>query len=328
MRFVRLITVYAIAFSISLLAGWAIRAAWQPGAPDAAGYPPEASGIAAEAYEPERDMGMSGQMGSGEPIAVMAGRRADGHSSEAGAGTGAHRHEEGGDTGSINADWSINGGKQPKAGQPAVIRIAVTSGGQPVEHFASSHEAKQHLIIVSRDLSYFAHVHPVDFGGGRFEVKTVFPAGGDYRLIADFEPEGAGPVHRMTWIQAAGRKAPEVPLQPDDRLARLADGVRVQLTAESPLQAGNEVTLAYKLADEKTGAPVTDLQPYLGAIGHVVILSSDARLYLHVHPLESQGSGPEAKFQTVFPQAGIYKIWAQFKREGSVITVPFTVRVT
>ena len=34
----------------------------------------------------------------------------------------------------------------------------------------------------------------------------------------------------------------------------------------------------------KDGQPVTDLQPYLGAYGHLVALRAGDLAYLHVHP--------------------------------------------
>jgi len=32
-------------------------------------------------------------------------------------------------------------------------------------------------------------------------------------------------------------------------------------------------------------------------------------------------------FQVLFPQAGMYRLWAQFQRGGRLATVPFTVRI-
>jgi hypothetical protein len=69
------------------------------------------------------------------------------------------------------------------------------------------------------------------------------------------------------------------------------------------------------------------LQPYLGAVGHVVILSEDTEQYLHVHPVEELAKGPEARFVTSFPKAGRYKVWAQFQRNDKVMTVSYVVEV-
>ena len=80
--------------------------------------------------------------------------------------------------------------------------------------------------------------------------------------------------------------------------------------------------------DTEEGQPVRNLQPYLGAIGHVVIMDSKAEHYLHVHPLDDQGAGPEARFATTFPVSGTYKVWGQFQRDGIVFVVPFVLNIT
>jgi hypothetical protein len=94
------------------------------------------------------------------------------------------------------------------------------------------------------------------------------------------------------------------------------------------VEAKKEVILNFNIQDESTKAPITNLQPYLGAVGHVVILTEDTEQYLHVHPIDEKTSGPEARFATTFPKSGIYKIWAQFKHNDKVFTVPFVVKIS
>ncbi|MFD1956436.1 hypothetical protein ACFSL6_20190 [Paenibacillus thailandensis] len=256
-----------------------------------------------------------------------------GSASSAGHDAAEHRHGEA-ESGSetvpddlVQAEWTYNNGDKPEAGKETTVRIMLTRDGQPIESFDTTHEQKQHLIIVSSDLSYFSHIHPVFKGDGLFEVETVFPTGGEYTLIADFVPSGGSAMHRMTVAEVSGAEAASVPLEPQTQWNATVDGMKAALTFDGKLKAGRETTLSYELADAETGEPVTDLEPYLGEIGHVVILSQDAEQYLHVHPLEDQGSGPEAKFMTNFPSPGVYKIWAQFKRSGEIVTIPFVVEI-
>jgi len=131
---------------------------------------------------------------------------------------------------------------------------------------------------------------------------------------------------KMAWVRVEGEQAKPVPVVPDETLEKTADGNRVKLAID-PLASKKELTLKFTIADEKTGKPVTDLEPYLGAIGHVVILTEDGERYLHVHADEGQGTGPEAVFETAFPKSGIYKIWGQFQRENKVFTASYVVRV-
>jgi hypothetical protein len=95
----------------------------------------------------------------------------------------------------------------------------------------------------------------------------------------------------------------------------------------SPPQVGDETQLAFTVS--KDGIPVTDLEPYLGAGGHCVLLSEDTRGYLHSHPLRTSGArfGPTIVFHTLFPRRGRYKVWAQFQHQGRLLTADFVLNV-
>jgi len=112
----------------------------------------------------------------------------------------------------------------------------------------------------------------------------------------------------------------------DEKLVRVVDGKRVALAMEG-LEAKKPMKLTFTLTDEKTNQPVSDLQPYLGAIGHVVILSEDGERYVHVHAEEGQSMGPDAVFEATFPRSGIYKLWGQFQRNQQVFTAAYVVNV-
>ncbi len=226
----------------------------------------------------------------------------------------------------IEALWSVVGSEQAQAGRETTLRLELLNHGEPIEQFDTNHEQKQHLMIVSKDLSHFAHVHPVYLGKGIFEVKTEFPSGGAYKLIADFVPTGGNAMSKMEWIEVEGEAKKPVKVAPDDDLLTIVDGKQVTLQISS-LAANEEAMLTYILQDARTSMPVTNLEPYMGAIGHVVVLSEDTEKYLHVHPLEEEGTGPDARFVTEFPGSGIYKIWGQFKHNDKIITIPFVVKV-
>lgn len=199
--------------------------------------------------------------------------------------------------------------------------------GNPIEDFEINHEKLLHLIVVSKDLSYFDHIHPTYEGNGKFKITTSFPTGGEYKLIADYVPTGGGKTTQTEWIEVKGKSGNVTPLKLDGQHMKTANGVNVTLVKDHPV-AGEDFELVFQLEDERTKQPVTDLQPYLGAVGHVVILSRDTEEYLHVHPVEELAKGPEARFVTNFPEAGLYKVWAQFQRNGKVMTVSYVVEVS
>jgi outer membrane murein-binding lipoprotein Lpp len=215
----------------------------------------------------------------------------------------------------------------PKSGEETKIELSLSdAAGKPIEKFDVNHEKLMHLIVVSEDLSTFNHIHPDYKGNGKFEVTTAFPNGGSYKLYADFIPTGSTQMTITSQLKVDGEKQAAQPLVKDATLTKEVDGVSASLNISS-LKSGQEVDLIYTLNDAKTKKPITDLQPYLGAIGHVVILSEDLNRYLHVHPKEGNESGPTAEFSTSFPEPGMYKIWGQFQRGGKSFIVPFTVEM-
>ncbi|WP_233531229.1 hypothetical protein [Paenibacillus alkalitolerans] len=259
--------------------------------------------------------------------------------STAGGGSNGGGHDHGGGDAHGGAHDHGNGGEQPlqaifsfPAGNPTggqdtelAVRIQDTNG-KAVGEFDINHEKLMHLIIVSRDLSYFGHIHPDYQGAGTFTVSTRFPSGGEYKIFADFVPAGSSQTTISKWIRADGKEKAGASIKPDEKLVKAADGKEVELTADG-LKANGEATLTFTIRDEATKEEIRDLEPYLGAVGHVVILSDDAEHYLHVHPADEKATGPDAVFMTSFPHAGTYKIWGQFQHEDEVFTVPFVVQV-
>ena len=77
----------------------------------------------------------------------------------------------------------------------------------------------------------------------------------------------------------------------------------------------------------RRGEPVTDLQPYLGAYGHLVALREGDLAYLHVHPEEPDGpaAGPEIPFLAEVPSVGRYRLFLDFRHDGVVRTAAFTL---
>jgi len=223
------------------------------------------------------------------------------------------------------------GSRAPVAGRDARLRFVVRDprDGSAVRSFALLHDRLLHLFIVSHDLEYFAHVHPTIQPDGTFEQAIDLPRAGAYRLIADFAPDGAAPQLLQKTILTAGFTGSVRPSAdpPIDAADKVVDGVRIRLTAPEPI-AGREQLLAFELEDAATGAPVEDLQPYLGAPGHLLVVSSDLQTAAHSHPVAeiSSAAGPHVVFQFLFPAAGTYRMWVQFQRHGRVFDAPFTVR--
>ena len=218
---------------------------------------------------------------------------------------------------------------QPQPGQ--TVRLTLTprhADGAVVTALEVVHTKKLHLIIASRDLAFFDHVHPIPQSDGTLTLDYAFPQPGEYLLYADITPTGdRNQVFRLP-VTVAGPPRPAVPLTVTPAGAKVFGDYRVALRiSPTPALARDEAQLSFTLS--RNGVPVTDLEPYLGAGGHCVVLSEDTQGYLHSHPVEMSGAhfGPTVTFHTLFPRPGLYKIWGQFLHQGRPLTADFVIRV-
>jgi hypothetical protein len=194
--------------------------------------------------------------------------------------------------------------------------------GAPVTAFDIEHDKRMHLIVVRRDTTGFQHVHPEMGADGTWSVPLTLPAAGSYRAFADFTPTGGEGTTLGVDLAAPGAFEPV-----NHQLSRTAvvDGYEVQLTGDLVAGQASPLTLTVR----KDGQPVTDLQPYLAAYGHLVALRDGDLAYLHVHPEGAPGdgrtaAGPEIDFVAEVPSAGTYRLFLDFQHDGVVRTAEFT----
>ncbi len=104
-----------------------------------------------------------------------------------------------------------------KSGVPATFSFTVKDKqGVTVKDLQIVHEKPMHLLVVSKDLAEFYHIHPEQSADGSYQVSHNFPNGGEYRLYADFTPKDAVQVVEQIDIKVAGTERAKVALQPDD----------------------------------------------------------------------------------------------------------------
>lgn len=208
---------------------------------------------------------------------------------------------------------------------PARLSFRITGPtGAPVTDFSEQHEKKLHLIVVRSDTTQFRHVHPTLAADGTWTVVDwTWPTGGTYRVFADFQPADGPALTLGRNVDVAGEITP-APTPTPSRIAEV-DGYRVELTGDLTTAGGPLV-----LTVTRDGRPVTDLQPYLGAFGHLVALRTGDLAYLHVHPQGEPGDGitapgPDVVFHAQAPSAGTYRLFLDFQHENTVRTAEFTV---
>ena len=212
-------------------------------------------------------------------------------------------------------------------GAPLEFRI-LGADGAPVTAYRTSHDEDLHLVAVRRDTAGFQHVHPALSADGTWSVPLDLDAG-TWRIFADFVPDqgqAAGETLVLGADLAVAGDFQPAALPGPSRTAEV-DGYTV--TLDGQLVPGEESELT--LSVSRDGAPVTDLQPYLAAYGHLVALRAGDLAYLHVHPAGAPGdgttrSGPDITFYATAPSIGDYRLHLDFQHDGVVRTAAFTAR--
>jgi hypothetical protein len=202
------------------------------------------------------------------------------------------------------------------------------------------HERKIHLIVVSKDLSYFEHIHPDYQASGTYDIavlptnktytnganknETHFAKGGDYILFADYTPTGGNPQLEKINLSVGG--TPYTPVTYSaPKLSSTVDGYSLDLVPE-----GGSFTvgkLAHIQGVLKKGGKELDaatLENYLGAKAHMVVVGVDDKNYLHVHPEVVDG---KLDLHTTFEKAGVYRGWVQFQTNGTIYTTDYVIVV-
>jgi hypothetical protein len=223
----------------------------------------------------------------------------------------------------------------PLAGKPTklILTVAEQRTGEPLALFEKIHDKLMHVIIVNTsDLSIFAHLHPIFVGekGSRFEITHTFHEADEYKAWVDVKPQGASQVLAAFRFKVLGEPVhtPKAAGRDEKQLSKLVDNgrYRIDLIVPDHVAAGHNMNITFRIADSE-GNPIRDLEPLMAAGGHCVIITSDAKEFLHVHPADEVGAdwrgGPEVTFSATFPKRGSYRIWGQFRHKGRVITADY-----
>lgn len=202
------------------------------------------------------------------------------------------------------------------------------AAGEPVTAYETAHGKQLHLIVVRNDGSRYRHVHPeLDAKTGTWSLPWTWDAAGTYRVYADFTAEGGSGTTLSRTVDVAGAFAPEPPVGTQTRTT--VDGFDVTIRGDLVAGTGSELTVEVT----RDGEPVTTLEPYLGAFGHLVALREGDLAYLHVHahgeePETGDLAGPEVVFTAQAPTAGRYLLYLDFQVDGKVHTAPFVLDAT
>lgn len=242
------------------------------------------------------------------------------------------------------------------AGVPTTLTVSLKdSEGLPATLFVDM-EKLVHLVIVSKDQTVFAHIHADDsrpltqeeINTSTFTINYTFPKAGEYLLSVDYA-HGISLESKQFTVMVGGGPAQSKRTQEYPSTGAFG-GYAVELNYVLPL-AGEVTTLKYTM--KKDGQPVQNLVPYLSAAMHIAAVKNDFSSFLHthgeihpsgtpyppviikngkvVHSMASMVTPPVfsgfVEAHVIFPSAGLYTVWGQFKVGDKVIPTAFTVRV-
>lgn len=227
----------------------------------------------------------------------------------------------------------------------------------PVSTLEYDHTKLMHVVGVRNDLNAFFHIHPYPTSTpGIFTVNGIFPQPGRYKIWSEIKKDGVNHAfgHPEFEVMGEGEKySKEVSFG----RSVVVDQYQVLLEYPEPIVPGVETDLMFNI-HRASGGEVA-VEPYLGADMHLSIIKDDLRIFVHTHPEsgdnhalrpswikialahgeEEEATSGEAggdaaiSFHTVFPEVGVYKMFAQFRPQGielpedQALTASFWVKV-
>ena len=200
-----------------------------------------------------------------------------------------------------------------------------------VKKFQIVQEKLMHLVVIGRDLSTYQHIHPEQQPDGTFVVTFMLPKEGAYTLYFGYSPPDY--LENLSIVTLKTQNAPsteQAALVVDGQTKKVRD-LQISLIPTGVISRTSTVDFSYTFTDMQ-GKPASNIQSYLGAFGHLAIVSEDSKTYLHVHPIDvpiaiSQLGGPVVRFSTFFQQKGKYKLFGQFKQNDETFVVEHVIEV-
>ncbi|MEU7750292.1 copper resistance protein CopC [Micromonospora sp. NPDC049171] len=272
------------------------------------------------------------QPAGGPATAGQEGSATDGHQHS--SGTGPHTHRGDDATGAALATGTtVSAGGytlQPlERTQPPGVRAdyrfrIVGTDRQPATRFAVVHDKPLHMIVVGRDLSGYQHLHPTMAPDGTWSVPLTLARPGGYRVYADFSVTATNgtqiPLVLGVDHTVPGAHTPTA--LPPVRAEATAGPYAVSMNGTPTV--GVTAPMHFQVSADPT-IPA-QLERYLGAYGHLVVVREGDLGYVHVHPEQELVDG-SVKFWLTAPSSGRYRAFFDFQIAGKVHTAEFTINV-
>ena len=212
----------------------------------------------------------------------------------------------------------------------------------PLTALQYAHTKLMHVIGVRDDMNEFFHIHPAPTSTpGVLTTGYTFQKPGRYKIWSEITKDGMGYAFGHDALQVSGF-GPESEKEVAFVKSVNISGYRVVLYDSEPIVKGENTEIAFDIFNASGNeAP---LDPYLGLDMHLTIIKDDWKQFIHTHPdsgvrvfalvvppliNEARADGMHAMtpstlnsppkslhFHLVFPEAGLYKMFVQFRPAG------------
>jgi hypothetical protein len=189
------------------------------------------------------------------------------------------------------------------------------------------HEKKMHAVLVQEDGRHFQHLFP-EVTRDEWTIRPVLADAGTYHLYLQYQLEGQEVTVLHTMLTIPSAKITKLSLVTNPSLNAKVDGIDGRLVmAQGALVTNTSTIITFELTQH--GQPIQEIGPYLGAFGQATVLQPGKSIrYFDLQPqADRQPLDGRLQFKGVFPEAGMYRLYAEFNIAGSMKMFPFVIQV-
>lgn len=228
---------------------------------------------------------------------------------------------------------AISGADGLKKGEERKLELRLTRDEKPLkaEDLKEVHKARLHLLVVDDSLTDYQHIHPeADKEPGLFTFSFTPQTAHNYTVWADITPVKGS--HEYLGASLQGEEPCTACVDKKESVKAKAGDLQGEISFDVPLEAG-EISMGTLLVSDLHNEGVTDLEPVMGAFSHIVGFYAAEPGVLHVHPMgdeprdDAARGGPDLMFHIEPKKRGTIKLFAQVRRGGKDIFIPFTLDV-
>jgi hypothetical protein len=228
----------------------------------------------------------------------------------------------------------------PKTEQPVLLKISLVNTNKEAPPVLKEKESS--LVMVSKDGSDFQRFFPKQVAPGKLECQATLVHGGLYNVCLQFTRADDKNFAAVTSVQLGKNESKGSDDKDKDKdndskqgwkkdtdKPKTVDGYEF-IVRDCPENAGPTVSMpTFRITKEVR--PVSNIEPMNNKPGYAVVVNENGdRFYRTIalgQPAANKLFQQPVMFHVIVPDKGNYKIWAQFKIDGALHTVPFTFQV-